>query len=103
MVTAPLLRSWITNQASHSTAMVLDMDQVTFLGCAGLTVLVETAKLARARGAALCISTGSHSVARPLAVLGLNTTLPVFPDAQAAVRSASTVASARPTGSAATA
>ncbi|UQS24224.1 MULTISPECIES: STAS domain-containing protein [Amycolatopsis] len=59
------------------TLLVLDLSEVTFLGTAGLTVLVETQQAAARRGAALRITgTGARPVERALRAAGMLHSLP---------------------------
>ena len=59
------------------TLLVLDLSEVTFLGTAGLTVLVETQYAAARRGATLRVTgTGSRPVERALRAAGMLHSLP---------------------------
>ncbi|MFD4194835.1 STAS domain-containing protein [Amycolatopsis thermoflava] len=59
------------------TLLVLDLSEVTFLGTAGLTVLVETQEAAARRGAALRVTgTGARPVERALRAAGMLHSLP---------------------------
>ncbi|MPQ96979.1 anti-sigma factor antagonist [Modestobacter sp. I12A-02628] len=70
--TAPVLRSSLDNQLeSQPTELVIDLCGVQFLGSAGLAVLVETQKAARARDVGLRLVASTRAVTRPLEVTGL--------------------------------
>jgi anti-sigma B factor antagonist len=70
--TAPVLRSTLDSQLEQQPkALVIDLSGVQFLGSAGLAVLVETQKSARAREVALSLIATTRAVTRPLEVTGL--------------------------------
>ena len=70
--TAPVLRASLDTQLEQSpTALVIDLCGVQFLGSAGLAVLVETQKSARARDVGLRLIANTRAVTRPLEVTGL--------------------------------
>jgi anti-sigma B factor antagonist len=70
--TAPVLRSSLDSQLEQSPKeLVIDLSGVQFLGSAGLAVLVETQKAARARDVALRLIATTRAVTRPLEVTGL--------------------------------
>ena len=50
IVTAPHLRDRLAAAAASGRRLVVDLDQVSFLGSAGLDVLAGAARQARARG-----------------------------------------------------
>jgi anti-sigma B factor antagonist len=70
--TAPVLRSSLDTQLEQSPSeLVIDLSGVQFLGSAGLAVLVETQKSARAKDVALRLIATTRAVTRPLEVTGL--------------------------------
>ena len=70
--TAPVLRSSLDAQLEQKPqGLVIDLSGVQFLGSAGLAVLVETQKSARARDVALHLVATTRAVTRPLEVTGL--------------------------------
>ncbi|TKJ32628.1 STAS domain-containing protein [Blastococcus sp. CCUG 61487] len=70
--TAPVLRSTLDTQLEQSPQeLVIDLSGVQFLGSAGLAVLVETQKSARAREVGLRLIATTRAVTRPLEVTGL--------------------------------
>jgi anti-sigma B factor antagonist len=70
--TAPVLRSSLDAQLEQQPKeLVIDLSGVQFLGSAGLAVLVETQKSARARGVELRLVATTRAVTRPLEVTGL--------------------------------
>ena len=70
--TAPVLRSSLDNQLEgQPKELVIDLCGVQFLGSAGLAVLVETQKAARARDVGLRLIASTRAVTRPLEVTGL--------------------------------
>ena len=70
--TAPVLRSTLDGQLEQSPReLVIDLSGVQFLGSAGLAVLVETQKSARAKDVGLRLIATTRAVTRPLDVTGL--------------------------------
>ncbi len=70
--TAPVLRSSLDTQLEQQPReLVIDLSGVQFLGSAGLAVLVETQKSARARDVELRLVATTRAVTRPLEVTGL--------------------------------
>ena len=70
--TAPVLRSSLDTQLEQQPReLVIDLSGVQFLGSAGLAVLVETQKSARARDVDLRLVATTRAVTRPLEVTGL--------------------------------
>ena len=70
--TAPALRSSLDTQLDRSpSTLVIDLSRVPFLGAAGLAVLVEAQKRARAEGVDLRLIATTRAVTRPLRVTGL--------------------------------
>jgi anti-sigma B factor antagonist len=70
--TAPVLRlALVSALRPPGLRVVVDLAAVTFLNCAGLTVLAEAHHLARADGIDLVIRGGGRAVVRPLQITGL--------------------------------
>jgi len=72
-LTAPLLRSQLDEQIAVVPLLVLDLSDVTFLGSAGLAVLVAAKDDADRRGHRLRLVCGSRIVTRALQATGLLT------------------------------
>jgi anti-sigma B factor antagonist len=71
-VTAPVLRSALLSCLRlPCTQVIVDLDGVTFLNCAGLTVLAEAHHLAEADGIGFILRGGRRAVVRPLEITGL--------------------------------
>lgn len=71
MVSAPALREALVPSLADGTTFVVDMTGVTFLGSAGLAVLVEAARVAQQQNAALKVVATARAVTRPLEATGL--------------------------------
>ncbi|MFC4946067.1 anti-sigma factor antagonist [Pseudonocardia sp. GCM10023141] len=88
-LTAPLLNARLQEQQAAARHIVLDLTDVTFLGSAGLAVLVGAKDAADAAGGRLWVVPGSRIVKRAMEATGL---LPHFaiaddvPEALAAAR-----------------
>jgi anti-sigma B factor antagonist len=79
-VTAPALRSALLSVLRPPCSRVIvDMDEVTFLNSAGLTVLAEAHHLAQADGIVLDLRGGGRAVVRLLRITGLDHVLAVPP------------------------
>lgn len=72
-LTAPLLRAQLDEQIATVPLLVLDLTDVTFLGSAGLAVLVAGKDDADRRGHRLRLVCGSRIVTRALQATGLLT------------------------------
>ena len=70
-LTAPLLRAQLDAQIPTNPLLVLDLTEVTFLGSAGLAVLVAAKDEAELRDHRLRIVPGSRIVVRALQATGL--------------------------------
>jgi anti-sigma B factor antagonist len=70
-LTAPLLRAQLDGQIAGVPLLVLDLTEVTFLGSAGLAVLVAAKDDAETRDHRLRIVPGSRIVVRALQATGL--------------------------------
>ena len=57
-----------------------DLSEVSFFGCAGVTVLLGARAALAARGARLAVAAASHAVLRTLSVTGVADLLPVTCD-----------------------
>jgi anti-sigma B factor antagonist len=72
-LTAPVLRAQLDEHIPVVPLLVLDLSDVTFLGSAGLAVLVAAKDAADARGHTLRLVCGSRIVVRALEATGLLT------------------------------
>ncbi|MDN5751562.1 MAG: STAS domain-containing protein [Pseudonocardia sp.] len=72
-LTAPVLRAQLDGQIAVVPLLVLDLTDVTFLGSAGLAVLVAARDDADLRGHRLRLVCGSRIVTRALQATGLLT------------------------------
>jgi anti-sigma B factor antagonist len=72
-LTAPVLRAQLDEHLPVVPLLVLDLSDVTFLGSAGLAVLVAAKDAADARGNTLRLVCGSRIVTRALEATGLLT------------------------------
>jgi anti-sigma B factor antagonist len=70
-LTAPLLRAQLDGQIPANPLLVVDLTEVTFLGSAGLAVLVAAKDEAELRDHRLRIVPGSRTVVRALQATGL--------------------------------
>lgn len=78
MSSAPVLRTTVGQHLTDGSTLVLDLSRVTFLGSAGLAVLVEAAQQSKSRGVALRIVAVARAVKRPLEATGLGDVFSVF-------------------------
>ncbi|MFC0434168.1 STAS domain-containing protein [Kutzneria buriramensis] len=85
MLTAPSLRTVLADEIADCRVLVLDLAGVSFLGSAGLAVLVETSHEARRRQVELRLVAAGRSVRRPLEITGLDEVLTTFPTRDDAV------------------
>lgn len=85
MLTAPQLRADVLRNLDTSDTLVLDMSEVTFLGSAGLAVLVEASQHGKRRGAAFRVVAVNRAVTRPLAATGLGEVFSVFKSVEQAL------------------
>ncbi|MDX3663305.1 STAS domain-containing protein [Streptomyces sp. ID05-26A] len=85
MVSAPALREALVNGLGDGGVFVVDMSSVTFLGSAGLAVLVEAAKLAQQQSAALKVVATARAVTRPLEATGLGEVFSLHPSVDSAL------------------
>jgi anti-sigma B factor antagonist len=80
--TAPLLDACLTTQTRRHGVqeLTVDMERVTFLGAAGVSVLAQAQRRCRIRGARLVVvCDGRHRVLRPIRLCGLGDVLPPEP------------------------
>jgi len=87
MVSAPTLRDALVNGLADESTLVADMTGVTFLGSAGLAVLVETARLAAQRNASFKVVATARAVTRPLEATGLGEVFSVHESVDTALTS----------------
>ena len=88
-LTSPLLQARLAEQQIEVRHLVLDLSDVTFLGSAGLAVLVGAKDDADSRGCRLFVVPGSRIVKRALEATGLLQLFSVaddVPEALAAAR-----------------
>jgi anti-sigma B factor antagonist len=71
MLSAPELRATVGQHITDGSTLVIDLSGVTFLGSAGLAVLVEAAQQSKTRGVALRVVATDRAVTRPLEATGL--------------------------------
>ena len=63
---------------AEDAALVVDMSETTFCDSAGMDQLVQAHKRAVARGGELMLVISAASVMRILAIVGIDTMLPIF-------------------------
>ncbi|MGQ0575127.1 MAG: STAS domain-containing protein [Pseudonocardia sp.] len=85
-LTAPVLRAQLDEHLPVAALLVLDFSQVTFLGSAGLAVLVAAKDDADRRGHTLRLVPGSRIVTRALEATGLLTLFEVADGVPEALR-----------------
>ncbi|GAA1352861.1 STAS domain-containing protein [Saccharothrix algeriensis] len=78
MLTAPELRADVLGRLDDGDTLVLDLSGVSFLGSAGLAVLVEAAQHAKRRGTAFRVVAVARAVTRPLVATGLGEVFSVY-------------------------
>lgn len=83
---APVLREYIDERILSGHDFVLDLEEVTFLGSAGMKVLLDTDDRAARRHVRWALVGSNRPVARPLWATGLSDRLPLQPDVPAAIR-----------------
>jgi anti-sigma B factor antagonist len=78
LLTTPLLRHQLEAQLRIRSSVVVDLDDVTFVGTHGLDALVEICREARAGGVELVVTAADGpAVARPLGLIDADGVLPV--------------------------
>lgn len=85
MLTAPRLRADVLRHIETGGTLVLDLSGVSFLGSAGLAVLVEASQHGKRRGTAFRVVAVERAVTRPLAATGLGEVFSVFESVDQAV------------------
>ena len=90
MATAPHVRDQLRRHtAGRPATLVLDLRDVTFLGAAGLTVLVEAARGANGiHGRLHDVAPPRGPVPRPLRLTGVDAELRIHPDVDTALAAA---------------
>jgi anti-sigma B factor antagonist len=71
MLSAPALRTYVTTNLGDSGTFLLDLSGVSFLGSAGLAVLVEAAQESRTRAVTFGVVAADRAVTRPIVATGL--------------------------------
>ena len=80
MITAPQLASQLDLAVDHRPAiLVADLTSVTLLSSAAIETLIEVQRLSAAIGTSVRVVGREHHTARPIQVLGLDQTLPLYP------------------------
>jgi anti-sigma B factor antagonist len=87
-LTSPLLQARLLEQQSQVSTVVLDLSDVTFLGSAGLAVLVGAKDDADSRDVRLWLVPGSRIVKRALEATGLLSLFSVAADVPEALAGA---------------
>ncbi len=85
MLTAPGLRTDVIDRLDAGGTLVLDLSGVSFLGSAGLAVLVEASEHAKRRGTVFRLVAVERAVIRPLAATGLDDVFNVYDSVPAAL------------------
>jgi anti-sigma B factor antagonist len=83
---APVLRECLNRRLFPGHDFVLDFDEVTFLGSAGMKVLIDTDERAATQGVRWALVGETRPVARPLRATGLAERLPLQPNVPTAIR-----------------
>lgn len=83
MVTAPKVDAEIA-RALRVHPTLADLSGVTFLGSAGLSILMRSQRAASEAGTRFAIVADNHAVLRAIEVTGLDEILHLFPDSAAA-------------------
>jgi anti-sigma B factor antagonist len=80
MITAPQLASQLDLAVENQPAVLIaDLTGVTLLSSAGIQALVEVQRLSASIGMSVRVVADSHHTVRPIQVLGLEDTLPMYP------------------------
>ncbi|MEU6646487.1 anti-sigma factor antagonist [Saccharomonospora sp. NPDC046836] len=85
LLSAPELRKWVQEVGTRAGGLVLDFDDVGFLGSAGLSVLAELAEKSVLDQLNWAIVATSRVVLRPLEATGLVVQMPVYASVDAAI------------------
>jgi anti-sigma B factor antagonist len=83
MLTSPSLQDHLSRLfATRPDRLIIDLSQVSFLGSAGLQVLLDARRAADQQATTLQRSgTNQHAVARPLTITGLDHLFEILPPA----------------------
>lgn len=86
MITAPQLASQLDMAVSaRPSILVADLTGVTLLSSAAIETLVEVQRLSAAIGTSVRVVGREHHTVRPIQVLGLDQTLPLYPTVSVAL------------------
>ena len=77
IATAPVLAERLSALAATAGAVVVDLDQVSFMDAAGLGVLDRVAQFAAAQRASLQVVCADHRIRRLFHITGLDETIPL--------------------------
>ncbi|MGH3428802.1 MAG: STAS domain-containing protein [Terriglobales bacterium] len=81
MLTTPRLREVLSGHlAEPGTELLLELENVSFLGSAGLQLLAETQQQAKDAGVDLSLICSTRQVLRPLSLTGLDHMFTVYPN-----------------------
>lgn len=84
MLTAPRLRDALEEHlATPGTQILVDLEQVSFLGSAGLQLLVESLERARSGDVELALICTARQSLRPLSMTGLDAMFTIYPSTEA--------------------
>jgi anti-sigma B factor antagonist len=75
--TASVLRERLADLAASGRPLVVDLDQVSFIDSAGLSVLVGTAKRAAAHSGSLHVACGQPKIRKLFRLTGLDHRIPL--------------------------
>ena len=75
--------------AGANKAVVVDLSAVTFVASIGIRTLLTGAKAVHSRGGKLVLLNPSSAVEKVLRVTGVDTLMPIFHDAEAAIQAVS--------------
>ncbi|WP_028661845.1 STAS domain-containing protein [Saccharomonospora saliphila] len=78
LLSAPELRRWVQDNVGDTDGLVLDLDGISFLGSAGLSVLAELSEMAAHDKLTWAIVATKRVVLRPLEATGLVAQMPVY-------------------------
>ena len=79
------LRATLTKGVDSSTALVIDMSEVTFIDSTGISALVAAARRARERGGWIRLAGPQRSPRRVLTIAGVDSLLPIYDTVDEAV------------------
>jgi anti-sigma B factor antagonist len=81
MLTTPRLREALSGHlTTPGTELLLELENVSFLGSAGLQLLAETQQQAKDAGVGLSLICSTRQVLRPLSLTGLDHMFTVYPN-----------------------